>query len=70
MEDDDEEEEELKDPKHIVDEIISTDRVDDYIGDNYGQEYVDRDLIELDFDIGRSRSKKVSKLLQREGVLS
>lgn len=66
---DDEEEEDTKDPEVITDEIVANNKVEEYIGDNHGQKYIDRDLIELDYDIGRSRSKKVSKLLQRQGAL-
>ncbi len=53
-------------PKEIAEEIKSNDSVEDYIKDNHGQEYLDRDEIELDFDIGRSRSQKVKKLLLRD----
>jgi len=53
-------------PQAVADEIIESDAIEDYIGDNHGQKYLDRDLIELKYDIGRSKSKKVKKLLLRE----
>lgn len=62
------EEKGLDDPLAIADDIISEELVDEYIQDNHGQKYLDRDLIELDYGIGESKSKKVKKQLQREGV--
>lgn len=50
----------------IADEILEADDITDYISDNHGQKYIDRDLIELEYDIGARRSKKVKKLLQQE----
>lgn len=67
LEDDDEEEE--KDPRDIARDIMDEGIGEDYVGDNYGQLYIDRDLIEMDYDIGRSKSKKVSKLLQQKGLI-
>ena len=67
LEDDDKEEE--KDPRDIARDIMDEGIGEDYVGDNYGQLYIDRDLIEMDYDIGRSKSKKVSKLLQQKGLI-
>lgn len=53
-------------PQEIAEDIISNGQVEAYLNDNNGQQYIDRALIEMDYDIGRSRSKKVKKLLQRE----
>jgi hypothetical protein len=52
-------------PKEIVDDILDGPGVDGYLADNYGQQYIDRDLIELDYEIGARKSKKVKKLLQQ-----
>lgn len=61
-----EKEEEEKDPRDIADEIVDGDSVDAYIEDNHGQRYINRDLIELDHDIGEKKSRKVKALLKRE----
>jgi len=61
-----EEERNETDPRDVADEILSESRIDQYVSSNNGQEYLDRDLIELDFDIGDSKSRKVKKLLLRE----
>jgi hypothetical protein len=53
------------DPQAIADDILDGPGVSQYLGDNHGQQYIDRDLIELDYDIGRSKSKKVKKLLKQ-----
>lgn len=56
----------LDDPKDIAREIVAEGDLEEYIQTNHGQEYLDRDLIELDYDIGARKSKKVKKVLQRE----
>lgn len=53
-------------PRDIVEDILETDSLDDYLNDNNGQTYIDRDLIELDYGIGARKSKKVKKQLKRE----
>jgi hypothetical protein len=53
-------------PQDIAQQILENEGVDTYIGDNNGQKYIDRDLIELEYDIGRRYSKKVKKILQRD----
>lgn len=63
---DEDDEEDEKDPTTIAREIISGNSIPKYISDNHGQKYIDRDLIEIDYDIGARRSKKVKKLLKRE----
>lgn len=50
-------------PQDIADEIVEGEGVESYIKDNYGTKYIDRDLIELEYDIGARISKKVKKLL-------
>lgn len=57
-------------PQDIGEEIIAEDKLDEYINSNNGQEYIDRDLIELDYGIGRRMSKKVKKFIQREVQVS
>lgn len=52
-------------PQEIAKEILDSGEVDQYIADNHGQKYIDRDLIEMDHGIGASRSKKVKKVLQQ-----
>lgn len=64
--DPDEDDGELEDPQEIVNDIVEDGSLDEYIGDNYGQEYVDGDLIAIDYGIGDRKSKKVKKALQRE----
>lgn len=62
-------EEKERGPKDIADEIIANEGVDPYIKENNGQRYLDRDLVELEYDIGDRVSKKVKKLLvQREDL--
>lgn len=60
-EDDDKE----KDPKWIAQDILDGDPAE-YISENNGVYFVSRDLIELDYDIGGRRSKKVKAALDRE----
>lgn len=57
------EEEKERGPKDIADEILANEGVETYIKDNHGNQYIDRDLIELEYGIGDSQSKKVKKLL-------
>lgn len=66
IEEQQEEEEENKSAQDIADEILANGGVEQYIRDNHGQQYIDRDSIELDYDIGRRTSKKVKKALQDE----
>lgn len=54
-----------KSPEYISEQILE-DGVEKYVSDNYGQKYIDGDSIELDYDIGSRRSKKVKKLIKRE----
>ncbi len=54
------------DPKHIAEQIKDRGMIQDYIKDNYGQKYIDRDEIELEFDIGARKSGKVKKILLKE----
>jgi hypothetical protein len=56
----------LKEPKAIAEVIHEEDRLDEFISSNHGQLYIDRSLIEVEFGIGRRRSKTVKSLLQRD----
>lgn len=60
--DDDEDD---KDPEHIA-ETILREGVNEYVNENHGQYYIARELIELDFDIGSRRSKKVKAAIERQ----
>jgi len=53
-------------PKDIAGEIVSENRVDQYISSNNGQQYLDRGLIELDYEIGERTGKKVKKAIQQQ----
>lgn len=53
-------------PRDVAKDILENDSVEEFIGDNHGQAYIDRDMIELEYDIGARKSKKVSKLLKGE----
>lgn len=60
--DDDEQE---KDPKWIAEDILDS-GLEEYIDENNGQRYLSTQLIELDYDIGRRRSKKVKAAIKRQ----
>jgi len=66
LEDREEAEKEDLGPEDIAERIVDQGDLDTYIADNHGQKYIDRDLIELDYDIGARKSKKVKKLLKKE----
>jgi len=69
LEDDKDPEEDKVGPKDIANEIQSNEGVESYIKDNNGMKYIDRDLIELEYEIGDGTSKKVKKVLvQREDL--
>lgn len=53
------------DPEAIANDILDGPGVQQYVKDNHGQQYIDRDDIELDYDVGRSKSKKVKNLLKQ-----
>lgn len=53
-------------PQKIADEVVENEGIEEYIKDNHGQRYIDRDLIELEYGIGARKSKKVKKLLSQE----
>lgn len=57
------EEQKNRSPKDIAEEIIENGKVEKYIKDNHGMKYIDRDMIELDYDIGDSVSSKVKKVI-------
>jgi hypothetical protein len=65
----DEEDERLS-PSEIASKIVEEDRVEAYISESPGGEYVDRDLLKVDFAVTESESKQVKKLLIREGNLN
>jgi hypothetical protein len=54
-----------REPQAIADRILDEDRVEEYVQSNHGQLYIDRSLIEAEWDIGRSRSKTVKSLLKQ-----
>jgi len=56
----------LDDPKAIADDIRQKEIIQQFINDNHGQRYLDRDEIELAYDIGARKSGKVKKLLLKE----
>ena len=58
-----EEEKKRQTPRDIANEIIDEGKVEKYISENHGQQYIDRDMIELDYDIGDGTSKKVKKVI-------
>jgi hypothetical protein len=63
---DDEEPDTLSEPKEIVDHIVETESWDEYIGNNNGQTYLDKDMIAYEYGIGDRKAKKVKKGLQKE----
>jgi hypothetical protein len=65
----DEEDEGLT-PPEIASKIVEESRVEDYISESPGGQYVDRDLLKVDFGTTESESKQVKKLLIREANLS
>lgn len=56
---------EEKSTKEIAEEIVE-ECLDEYIADNHGQTYIDKQLIGADYDLGHRRSKQVKKLIERE----
>lgn len=54
-----------KDPQWIAEDILDS-GLEEYIEANHGQKYISRQLIELDYDIGSRRSKKVKVALKRD----
>lgn len=56
----------LTGPREIADDIIDNNNVDQYIAQNPAGKYVDRDAIELDYEVGSGTSKKVKAALKRE----
>ena len=65
-EDEEAEQEQQMGVPEIAQEIIDTKGVETYVESNNGQEYIDKDMIELDYDIGRSKSAKVKKLMKQD----
>jgi hypothetical protein len=63
--DDEEDDGRVREPQAIADRILDEDRVEEYVQSNHGQLYIDRSLIEAEWDIGRSRSKTVKSLLKQ-----
>jgi len=56
----------LEQPKPIADDIRDRDITEQFLKDNHGQRYIDRDEIELAYDIGSRKSGKVKKLLLKD----
>ena len=65
----DEEDEGLS-PSEIASKIVEEGAVDRYISTAPGGEYVDRDMLKIDFGISESQSKMIKKLLIREANLN
>jgi hypothetical protein len=59
------EEQDKKDPQWVAEDILDS-GLEDYIEENHGQKYISRQLIELDYNIGSRRSKKVKVALKRD----
>jgi hypothetical protein len=59
------EREKKKDPEWVAEDILDQ-GLENYIETNNGQRYISRQLIELDYDIGSGRSKKVKAAIKRE----
>lgn len=66
MRDDEEEKEKEKTIKELAEEIKNNEGVDAYVKENHGQRYIDRDLIEVEYEIGSRRSKKLKKILAQD----
>jgi len=66
LDEQEEEEEDDMGPKDVANEIVGENRLDQYIGDNHGQKYIDRELIELDYDLGERQGRKVKKAIQQQ----
>ncbi len=60
-----EDEEELT-PKEIAEKIVDAGRVEEFVGDNYGQQYIDKDKIANEYDLGNNTAKRVKKALMPE----
>jgi hypothetical protein len=63
LDDDEDDKDDELGPKEIATEIQNNEGVETYIKDNNGMKYIDRDLIELEYEIGDGTSKKVKKVL-------
>jgi len=53
------------DPNAVAEQIL-VDGVEEYISENNGVEYINRDLIKADFGVGRDKSKTIKSILLRE----
>ncbi|WP_435360408.1 hypothetical protein [Haloarchaeobius sp. DFWS5] len=53
-------------PKEVAEAIIEKQRVDDYIQEASGGEYLNRDLLKMDWELSESESKQVKNYLIRE----
>jgi ABC-type dipeptide/oligopeptide/nickel transport system ATPase component len=67
LSDDDEQEQELT-PKQVATDIMENDP-SKYVGDNHGTPFIEKSLIGVDYELGRTKTKRVKKLLERKGVL-
>jgi len=52
--------------QEIAESIVSNERLEDYISEAPGGEYIDRDLLKTDWGVSEAESKQVKKLLARE----
>lgn len=52
-------------PQEVVDEIESRDAVDAYLEDSPGGQYINRDLLKIDYNLTENESKTVKSLMKR-----
>lgn len=61
----DEDEEEEYSPQQVVDEVEQRDALDAYLEDSPGGQYINRDLLKVDYGLTENESKTVKSLLKR-----
>lgn len=52
-------------PQEIADDILEN-GVEEYISEQHGQQWIDRNLIQLDYEVGEAMSKKVKTAIKRQ----
>jgi len=52
-------------PQEVVDEIESRDALDAYLEDSPGGQYINRDLLKIDYNLTENESKTVKSLMKR-----
>lgn len=66
--DDGEESDSPTQPKEIAEDVIENDDVEKYTSQYNNREFVDDDLIAVDYEVGGSRAEKAKKLIEREAL--